>query len=50
MQDSKHGAVKGVGLGLYIAREIVEAHGGRLTVESVPGATATFRFTLPRKP
>jgi PAS domain S-box-containing protein len=40
--------VKGVGLGLYIARELVEAHGGRMAAESLPGATTTFRFTLPR--
>jgi PAS domain S-box-containing protein len=48
VQDPSHSAIKGVGLGLYIAREIVEAHGGRLTAESTPGATTTFRFTLPR--
>ena len=37
----------GLGLGLYIARLIVEAHGGRLWVESVLGEGSTFRFTLP---
>jgi signal transduction histidine kinase len=41
--------VKGVGLGLYIARELIEAHGGRMTAESCTGTT-TFRFTLPRAP
>lgn len=40
--------VKGTGLGLYITRELVEAHGGRITVESTPDATTSFRFTLPR--
>ena len=36
---------QGVGLGLAIARGIVEAHGGSLTVESAPGAGATFSFS-----
>lgn len=38
---------RGAGLGLYIARGVVERHGGRLTVESVVGAGARFAFTLP---
>ena len=37
----------GAGLGLYIAKGIVEAHGGTLRAHSVPGAGATFVFTLP---
>lgn len=38
----------GLGLGLYIARMIVEAHGGRITVASEPGKGSAFTVTLPR--
>ncbi len=38
----------GAGLGLYIAKGIIEAHGGRLWVESIVGEGTTFSFTLPR--
>ncbi len=40
-------AIAGVGLGLFVARRIVEAHGGRITVASVPGKGATFTVELP---
>jgi two-component system, OmpR family, sensor kinase len=37
----------GAGLGLCIARSIVEAHGGRITVQSAPGSGSTFTVVLP---
>jgi signal transduction histidine kinase len=37
----------GIGMGLYIARTIVESHGGRLWGENRPGAGAIFRFRVP---
>jgi two-component system sensor histidine kinase KdpD len=42
-----HAGVRGVGLGLPIARAIAQAHGGRLVAASRPGGGAAFRLTLP---
>ncbi|HUR72970.1 MAG TPA: ATP-binding protein, partial [Sporichthya sp.] len=43
-RDRRHG---GTGLGLYIAKGLVEAHGGSIGVGRAPGGGAAFRFTLP---
>ncbi|MDB5941220.1 MAG: sensor histidine kinase [Ramlibacter sp.] len=40
----------GLGLGLYICKEIVRSHGGTLTVESAAGSGTTFTVTIPRFP
>lgn len=48
--DSGRERKPGSGLGLYLSRSMVEAHGGTIWVDSEPGKGAKFSFNLPRKP
>jgi signal transduction histidine kinase len=41
-------SVKGSGIGLTIVKRIIEAHHGKVTLESIPGKGSTFQVTLPR--
>lgn len=46
-RGAKTGETKGLGLGLYISRQLAASHGGNLTVQSTVGQGATFSLTLP---
>ena len=48
-EKSRNQATGGSGLGLAIAKGIIEAHGGKIGVESEPGRGAKFYFALPKK-
>ena len=43
-------SIRGTGIGLMLAKDFVELHGGTLTLESAPGRGSAFTFTLPVDP
>jgi sigma-B regulation protein RsbU (phosphoserine phosphatase) len=47
VRGAKAAGARGVGLGLYIVREIAKAHGGTVSVESAAGVGTTFKVSLP---
>ena len=47
--DTSNTSVSGIGLGMSIVKDIVEAHGGRIRVESELGKGTTVIFTIPRR-
>ena len=49
VDKSRSEHVKGVGLGLNLAKNIVELHGGEISVASEPGQFTTFSFWIPKE-
>jgi signal transduction histidine kinase len=48
-KEARGSGTPGLGVGLYITRELIEAHNGRIWAESTPGKTTTFHLTLPSR-
>lgn len=49
LADAERRHIRGTGLGLYLTKHLVEAHGGRIDVSSTPGEGSTFSVRLPRR-
>jgi signal transduction histidine kinase len=49
VESGLHRSTDGTGLGLYLVKAIVDAHGGKVSVESTPTRGSIFMFTLPTK-
>jgi signal transduction histidine kinase len=47
VEEAQYHSTPGLGLGLFLARQIVDGHGGRLCYETREGGGSAFRFTLP---